>query len=194
MTAERRRRRTVLVGTFLIFFVPIVAAWLLNVFAPGWRPFGTLNHGILVEPVRQVSTTDLARVDGSAVNADYLSGRWTLVHLLDGDCGQTCIAALARSRQVQQALGDDMQRVQLLLVMKKAAGLEAADLPPRLAIAVANDTWLAEFSFAQPVPGENFGLYLVDPQGYLMMRYPGDVDQRGLLADLERLLKISKIG
>jgi len=100
MTAERRRRRTVLVGTFLVFFVPIMAAWLLNVFAPGWRPFGTLNHGTLVEPVRQVSATDLARVDGSALSADYLSGRWTLVHLLDGDCGQTCIAALARSRQV----------------------------------------------------------------------------------------------
>jgi hypothetical protein len=34
----------------------------------------------------------------------------------------------------------------------------------------------------------------VDPQGYLMMRYPQAVDRRGLLADLERLLKISKIG
>ena len=194
MTADRRRRRTVLVGTFLIFFVPIMAAWLLNVFAPGWRPFGTLNHGTLVEPVRQVSATDLARVDGSALSADYLSGRWTLVHLLDGDCGQTCIAAMARSRQVQQALGDDTQRLQLLLVLNKAVGLEAAGLPPRLTIAVANDTWLASFSFAQTATGENFRLYLVDPQGYLMMRYPGDVDQRALLADLERLLKISKIG
>jgi hypothetical protein len=34
----------------------------------------------------------------------------------------------------------------------------------------------------------------VDPQGFLMMRYPQDVEQRALLADLKRLLKISKIG
>jgi hypothetical protein len=194
MTAERRRRRTVLVGTFLIFFVPIMAAWLLNVFAPGWRPFGTLNHGALVEPVRQVSTATLEHLDGGAMDPDYLSGRWTLVHLVDGDCGHRCVEALARSHQVQQALGDDMQRLQLLLVLKEAVTLEAEDLPPMVAVAMANDAWLAEFSVAKTVPRENLTIYLVDPQSYLMMRYAQDADQRGLLADLERLLKISKIG
>ena len=194
MVAERRSRRTLLIGTFLVFFVPILAAWLLNVFAPGWRPFGTLNHGTLVEPVRRVGSGDLAHLDGSAMDPGYLSGRWTLVHLLDGDCAQPCVEALVRSRQVQQALGDDMQRVQLLLVLMAPVDLEAADLPPRIALAVANDAWLAKFSFAQTAPREILTIYLVDPQGYLMMRYPQDVDQRGMLADLERLLKISKIG
>ena len=194
MAADRRRRRSVLIATFLIFFLPVMAAWLLNVYAPDWRPFGTLNHGTLVEPVRQVSSANLQHLDGGAMNADYLSGRWTLVHLLDGDCGRSCIEALAGSHQVQQALGDDMQRVQLLLVLKESVDLETTDLPPRVALAMANDTWLAGFSFAQAAPREALTIYLVDPQGYLMMRYPQDVDRRGLLADLERLLKISKIG
>jgi cytochrome oxidase Cu insertion factor (SCO1/SenC/PrrC family) len=194
MVAERQPTRILLIGTFLVFFVPIVAAWLLNVFAPGWRPFGTLNHGTLVEPVRQVSSTDLAHLDGGTMDPDYLSGRWTLVHLLDGDCAQPCVEALVRSHQVQQALGDDRQRVQLLLVLTEFVDLEIADLPPRIALAVANDAWMAKFSFAQTAPRENLSVYLVDPQGYLMMRYAQDVDQRGMLADLERLLKISKIG
>lgn len=194
MAADRRRTRFLLVGTFLIFFVPIAAAWLLNVFAPGWRPFGTLNHGTLVEPVRQLSATHLAHRDGSAMNTDYLSGRWTLVHLLDGDCGRSCIDALARSHRVQLALGDDLQRVQLLLVLMQSVDLQAADLPPGVAVVTADDAWLDKFTFPQTGPGENLRLYLVDPQGYLMMRYSADVDQRGLLADLERLLKISKIG
>jgi cytochrome oxidase Cu insertion factor (SCO1/SenC/PrrC family) len=194
MVAERQPTRILLIGTFLVFFVPILAAWLLNVFAPGWRPFGTLNHGTLVEPVRQLSSTDLAHLDGRAMDPDYLSGRWTLVHLLDGDCAQLCVEALVRSYQVQQALGDDRQRVQLLLVVMASVDVETADRPPRVALAVANDVWLAEFSFAQTAPRENLTIYLVDPQGYLMMRYAQDVDQRGMLADLERLLKISKIG
>ena len=57
---------------------------------------------------------------------------------------------------------------------------------------VADGGWLAPFSFpdAHPEPG----IYLVDPQGYLMMRYPRDAERGGMLNDLERLLKISKIG
>jgi cytochrome oxidase Cu insertion factor (SCO1/SenC/PrrC family) len=194
MAADRRRTRILLVGTFLLFFLPIMAAWLLNIYAPDWRPFGTLNHGTLVEPVRQVSATHLAPADGSAMDANYLSGRWTMVHLLDGDCGQSCIDALARSHQVQLALGDDRQRVQLLVVLLKAIDLKAADLPPGVAVVTAEDAWLDNFSFGPTQPKENIRVYLIDPQGYLMMRYSADVDQRGLLADLERLLKISKIG
>jgi len=194
MAAERRRTRILLVGTFLVFFVPIMAAWLLNVFAPNWRPFGTLNHGTLVEPVRQVGVEGLNRLDGGPVQADYLSGRWTLAQLVDGDCGRGCLEALARSHQVQLALGDDMQRVQLILVVEKAAAPQAATLPPGVTVATADDAWLARFSFAQTQPVESVHLFLVDPQGYLMMRYAADVDQRALLADLERLLKISKIG
>ena len=194
MVADRRPTRGLLIGTFLVFFLPIVAAWLLNVFAPDWRPFGTLNHGTLVEPVRQVSSANLRHLDGGAMDADYLSGRWTLVHLLDGDCAQSCIEALAHSHQVQHALGDDRQRVQLLLVLVEMVELETADLPPGVALAMADHAWLEAFSFAHTAPREDLTIYLVDPQGYLMMRYAQDMDQRGLLADLERLLKISKVG
>jgi len=194
MSVDRRRNRPLLVGTFLIFFVPIMGAWLLNVFAPDWRPFGTLNHGTLVQPVRSVSADGLEPTDGKVLDRDYLSGRWTLVHVSEGDCRQVCVEALARSRQIQQALGDDMNRVQLLLVVTPPAGAQTARLPPGTTVARASRHWLASFAFADADSGQRLRIYLVDPQGYLMMRYAEDVDQRGLLADLERLLKISKIG
>ncbi|HEY5647679.1 MAG TPA: SCO family protein [Pseudomonadales bacterium] len=194
MRVERRRTRVLLVGTFLLFFVPIVGAWLLNIFAPGWRPFGTLNHGTLVQPVRQLSGARLARFDGSSLEPGYLSGRWTLVHLSNGDCRQICLEALERSRRVQQALGDDMNRVQLLLVVAPPGGPPTPELSAGVTVAAASTEWLASVSFAGTDPGQRLGIYLVDPQGYLMMRYDRDTDQRGLLSDLERLLKISKIG
>ena len=59
---------------------------------------------------------------------------------------------------------------------------------------LADGDWLASFTDTDAVAGWDAGIYLVDPQGFLMMRYPQDVGRRGLLADLERLLKISKIG
>ena len=194
MGLDRRRGRTVLMVTFVVFFLPVLAAWLLNVFAPDWRPFGTVNYGTLVQPVRSVTAASLRQVDGTEIDPAYLSGRWTLVHVIDGACGSICLEALARSRQVQQALGDDTPRLQLLLVLARAGDAPPADIPPGVTLAVAGADWLASFSFADAPPGQGPGIYLVDPQGYLMMRYPRDLDRRGLLADLERLLKLSMIG
>ncbi len=194
MVPDRRRSRTLLIVTFLLFFLPVLGAWLLIVFAPDWRPFGTVNNGTLVQPVRSVTAAGLRYVDGTEIDPGYLSGRWTLVHVTDGACERSCIEVLARSRQVQQALGDDMQRVQLLLVLAGPANAPSADIPPGVTLAAASSDWLASFSFTDGPPGQGPGIYLVDPQGYLMMRYPREVDRRGLLADLERLLKLSMIG
>jgi cytochrome oxidase Cu insertion factor (SCO1/SenC/PrrC family) len=192
MSPHRPRTRTLLLVTFLIFMLPVAAAWLLNVYAPGWRPFGTVNHGTLVQPVRHVSAAGLHHFDGSPLDGDYLSGRWTLVHVAHGVCARSCEDALRRSFEVRQALGEDQPRLQLLLVLPRAPGAESAKMPPGFERAAASEAWLAQFLFSEPAPDP--GVYLVDPQGYLMMRYSADVDRRGLLADLQRLLKISKIG
>ncbi len=191
---KRRRTRILLLATFLIFLLPVVGAWLLNVFAPDWRPFGTLNHGTLVQPVRALSASGLRYLDGTAFDPAYLTGRWTLVHLPDADCGDSCMDSLLRSHQIQQALGDDRDRVQLLLVVGETRHAPAAKLPAGTAVSLADEPWLAKFFFPGTDHSQPVHIYLVDPQGYLMMRYAGDVDQRGLLADLKRLLKISKIG
>ena len=37
-------------------------------------------------------------------------------------------------------------------------------------------------------------IYLVDPRGNVMMRWPANPQMRGMLKDLERLLKASQIG
>jgi len=194
MGRNRSRARTLLVVAFLVFFLPVLAAWLLNVFAPDWRPFGTVNNGTLVQPVRAVTAAGLRNVDGTSIDPAYLSGRWTLVHVVRGACERSCVEVLVRSRQVQQALGEDVQRVQLLLVLAAPASAPSADIPPGVTLAVASSDWLVSFSFTDAPPEQGPGIYLVDPQGYLMMRYPRDVDRRDLLADLERLLKLSMIG
>jgi hypothetical protein len=37
-------------------------------------------------------------------------------------------------------------------------------------------------------------IYLIDPLGNLMMRFPRDPDTRRLIKDLSRLLKASRVG
>jgi hypothetical protein len=62
-----------------------------------------------------------------------------------------------------------------------------------MVFAVAPAEWLSAFPLGDAT-ATGSAIYLIDPQGYLMMRYPLSVDQHALLSDLERLLKISKIG
>lgn len=195
MALERPRAapRRLLLVTFLIFFVPVVAAWLLNVLAPGWLPFGTVNHGTLVQPVRHIDSAGLTRLDGKAFDADYLNGRWTLVHVITEPCARSCVEALARIRQVRRALGKDMNRVQHLAVITEptqAPDFHGLGVTP----ALADPQWLAHFAFDDGGATASPALYLIDPQGYLMMRYPRDVEQHDLYDDLERLLRISKVG
>lgn len=195
MKPERSRLgpRRLLLLTFLIFFLPVLAAWLLNVMVPGWLPFGTVNHGTLVQPVRAVDSHGLARLDGRALEENFFNGRWTLVHVIRAPCASDCLEALTRTRQVRRALGEDIDRTQHLAVL--AEPLLVADFAAlELTAAVADERWLESFEFADVGAAASPVLYLIDPQGYLMMRYPPDIEQHGLLADLERLLKISKIG
>jgi hypothetical protein len=44
------------------------------------------------------------------------------------------------------------------------------------------------------LPGGAGTLYLVDPLGNLVLRYPDDPDIKGIAKDLTRLLKASRIG
>jgi hypothetical protein len=194
MSADRRRTRTLLLCTFLVFMLPVVAAWMLNIFAPDWRPFGTTNHGTLIQPVRSISADGLQAVDGSAMDPGYFSGRWTVVHIPGRPCAQPCIEVLTRSIQVRKALGEDMKRVQLMIALNQAEAAQSAGIPPSVTRVLINADWLATFVAAKTPQEQPFSIYLIDPQGYLMMRYPPDVEQRALLSDLKRLLKISKIG
>ena len=47
--------------------------------------------------------------------------------------------------------------------------------------------------FPAPEDGKNH-IYLLDPLGNLMLRYPRDADPSRMKKDLERLLKVSQVG
>ncbi len=154
-----------------------------------WRPEGTVNHGILVQPVRALAPLHASAVNGAAPHAGYLSGRWTLVYALEGDCDEACELALYHMRQVRLALGKEMGRVQRLLVLFRKPNAHLDALIDR------------EFSGLDVVVAESdapFGfrgsIHLVDPLGNLIMHYPAGRDAPGMIKDLKRLLKLSKIG
>jgi len=193
---DRRSGRRNLLLLAALFFVPVVAAaWLY--FSSSWRPLRGMQHGELIEPPRPLPQVALSLPDGRAAPPDVLRGRWHLVYLGEGPCGDHCRAALAELGQVRLALDKDAARVRRVLLH---AGdcceppLPAAGQGDLLALAAAGPQGRALLASFPRAPDGAAAVYIVDPLGNLMMRYPATGAGAGLLKDLQRLLRLSAIG
>ncbi|MGH8242450.1 MAG: hypothetical protein ACRETY_03775 [Steroidobacteraceae bacterium] len=192
--AARRSSRRRLLAVASIFIVPLAAAVLLY-YSTGWRP--EVNaQGTLIDPPRPLDVAGLARPDGRPAPAEIFLGRWSLVHPIGAACDERTRDILDELARVCLALDKDAGRVQPVLVHDGdceaiAPGSHAADPLVLAAPGSAGDRFRAQFPVA--VDGAA-GIYIVDPQGKLMMSYPATGSARGLLKDLERLLRLSSIG
>jgi len=175
---RRGRAKLALLGLF--FLVPFAAStliWWLDL-VPG----SASNYGTLLQP-RPVALPP---------NGE-LKGKWILVQFDSGACGPDCERKLYFMRQVRRAQGREMPRVARLWmvtdsVVPASALLEAIQgtvVAPR--VTSGDGTWPAERS-------EVDHIYLVDPLGNLMMRFPRDPDPARVIKDQNRLLKASSFG
>lgn len=193
-TPDRKRRNWPAWLLAAMFFGPLAVAWLLY-FDTGWRPGGTTNHGELVVPPIPLPQVPLPTPAGDRLDADFLHGSWTLLYVGRGPCEAACRQALQGSRQARLALGRLMDRVQRVYLYAGAApdaGFLAAEHPELVAASVAGPEGAALLE-ALPSSGEA-GFWLVDPLGNAMMRYRPDADPEGMLKDLKKLLRVSRIG
>lgn len=195
---RRARARRSLLVIVLLFVAPIVLAWAMYLGARYWRPFGTIEHGELITPVRALDGSALeAAGGGTALGAAPFRGHWTLVVLGTPRCGDGCRQALYETRQARLALGKDMPRVERYLILGPAPEPlpEAALLGqhPELRVVRAGREWLRRLT-AAPATDAAGSIYLIDPQANLMMVYPPQADASGLLDDMQRLLRISRTG
>jgi cytochrome oxidase Cu insertion factor (SCO1/SenC/PrrC family) len=181
----------------------VFVAWVMHHSSDeGWKPEGTTNKGNLVHPARPlVVPADI--VSGCMSLQDYLQGRWTLLYIGDAGCDETCRNNLYKMRQVRIAQNENMQRVQTLFLLHADSlsdelngflAQEHKDMAVALLSAAHAAAIAPQFQVdATPVMGAE-RVYIVDPLGNLMMYYLPDADARGMLLDLQKLLKYSKIG
>ncbi|MGB5760924.1 MAG: hypothetical protein WBM58_00080 [Sedimenticolaceae bacterium] len=197
---RKRRSRTQLVLIFALFLLPPVSAWV------AWKYLGeqgvgvTTNAGTLVSPARPLQLTGLVQPDGTVFPPDELRGRWAYVMFAPGDCGESCQQQLYLTRQIRLSMSKDIPRVQRLLIL---AEQPSPELVRQLADKQADLRWVVLGEQADPLlqvfSGTGFApkggqLFLVDPLGNLMMYYNLEVPAKGMMRDLQKLLKISQIG
>lgn len=182
-------RRTVLLLAGLCA-LPLLAAYL---FYLGWRPQHFVNYGELID-AHKLPSTQLIDLAGRPFSSDVLHGKWLLVTIQMPSCDEKCRRSLYYLRQVRLTQGDNMNRVERLWLLSGEGTPDAALLAehPGLVVARAQDpAWLAAFPPGQETPTSS---YLIDPLGNFVLRYSEDVGPQGMVKDLTRLLKVSRIG
>ena len=185
MTLSPRAKLILLASLFLL---PIVASLLAYLY----HPEPTANYGELLLPPSAVTTHSFARMSGGSFDFSQLRGRWILVASDSGVCPAACVAKLAAMRQVRLALGRNAGRVERVFVVDDLAAPNRAALAAFEAMPVA----LTPTGLALP-PGagnDRAYIYLVDPRGNVMLRWPAKPEMKRMHRDLERLLKASQIG
>jgi hypothetical protein len=194
-TSEAPRGRAALIGLAALFFLPLLGSFYLY-YIGGWRPEGGTNNGELISPARPLTAITLNERDGTSPSQTLLQDKWSLIYIGDGRCDKACQHALWTIRQTRLLLAEDMDRVQRIFIADKACCNDAfLDREhPGLKVITAEDDvtrqWLGQFPRDSVVPY----VYIVDPLGNLMMRFDTRENPKGLLKDLEKLLKLSHIG
>ncbi|MGH8682624.1 MAG: SCO family protein [Burkholderiales bacterium] len=168
--------------------MPLVAALVAYHLFP---PAGRTNYGELVEP-RPMPRTTLQRLDGPAFTLAELHGKWVLLQVDDAACGPPCQEKLFHMRQVRLAQGRNMDRVERVWLLLDA-GRPAPEIAPLHAGAVVARA-ASELLAALPATDVRDHIYLLDPRGNVMLRFPKHADPKRMIKDLERLLKYSGIG
>ena len=180
--------RAKLLALAALFILPMVAAYV------AWRfmdPRPTANYGELL-PSATIAAHPFERPDGARFEFASLRGRWLLVASDSGLCEAACREKLTLMRQVRLALGRRASRVERVFVVDDLA------VPGEATRAQFEGTHVALTPRGMALPpgatNDRAHVYLVDPRGNVVMRWPAAADGARMLKDLERLLKASQIG
>jgi hypothetical protein len=191
MTEATHKGRRMLVLLAVVFLGPMVVAMVLYFTGFQLRPGGTTQHGELYQPARPLPDVSFPLVGDESAT---LRGKWTLIYIGPGECAAPCREALTEMRQVRRALGRDMDRVQRLYLATDG-GVDrpflAAEHPGIGVLAPGGEAAKIARIAGSASPGD---IFLADPLGNLVMRYPAGTGMKGMHGDLKHLLAISTIG
>jgi cytochrome oxidase Cu insertion factor (SCO1/SenC/PrrC family) len=158
---------------------------------------GTTSYGELIEPQRPIpGALMVTGDDGHEVPLASLKGRWLMISVNGGDCDEACATKLYFMRQVRATQGQERERIVTVWLRTDDASVSEkvkgayADTRMLRADPVAVAAWLP----ATQTTKDTDHIYLVDPNGNLMMRFPAHADPSKIKQDVTKLLKWSRIG
>ena len=181
------RWRMILV--LLVCAAPVIASYMTYYVI---RPQTLRHFGELIQPVQAIPDITALSLEGKSVKLTDLKGQWLIVSVSSAACDALCQSNLLLQRQIRATLGRE-DWVWLVTDNAEVSPSLQAGLIDAVVLRVAADQ-LGQWLTPQTGHLQNEHLYLVDPHGNWMMRFPPrlQMDQAsGLKRDWDRLLRAS---
>jgi len=191
---QRRKGRWKLLAVLAVCAAPMIASYLTYYVI---KPEGRTNYGALIDPrTYPIPAMASTQLDGKPGKLDDYKGKWIMLKVGPSECGQACQDQLFAMRQLRTMQGKEASRIERVWLITDDQPLETVLLrvndgtrmlrAPRDVVR----NWL---------PVEQGGqasdhIYLIDPLGNLMMRFPKEADPTRVKKDLGKVLKASAIG
>lgn len=207
-TSGRSGGRRILLLVFLTCFIPVVLA----IVAYTTRIFeGRNNYGALIDPQQDVpATLNATLLGGEPFDISALRGKWILFQVATGACPDECQQMMFYQRQIRTSTGKEQGRLERVvflideepvetLLLRQFDGVHFVRVKPAEIAA-----WLPlPTDGSKAAPGNLSGealqkiqghIFVADPLGHVMMRFPAQPDWAKVRKDISKLLWASKIG
>ena len=187
---QKSGRRAFLLINFL-FFGPLALAVFIYA-TGGWRPDGSTENGEFLWPPVSIPDITLAEANDPEPRK-HLRGVWNVLYTGPGNCDALCKERLVDLRQMRLTFGKDAPRLQLVYLADSGSVDAAYMCIEHPVMFVVPETQSAEqlSAIEDYAAGD---VYLVDPQGNVILRYPREMTIAEIRDDIKKLLKLSQIG
>lgn len=191
---QQKKGRWKLFAVIAICASPLVASYLTYYVI---KPESRTNYGALIDPrAYPVPVLRSTTLDGRPAELGSLKGKWIMLQASNADCDEPCKKRLHDMRQLRLAQGKDMDRIERVWMVTDDKPLETVlirEYDGTHMLRVSPDAlkkWLPAEEGTTAVDH----IYMIDPLGNLMMRFPKDADPNRMKKDIAKLLKASRVG
>ena len=177
---RQRKGRTQLLLVLGVFLVPVIVAFALNL--AGWMPGGRKNYGELLSPPATIEEAGLFdAADASPLAWANRESKFRLVVRLRGACDATCVERIDHLNGLWRGLGGDATRLEVWFIGSLDGAAQEAIGRFDAARGIVSTSAL----FA----GDAHDAWIVDPNGYVVLRYPVGYELAGLRRDLTKIIR-----
>ena len=184
MQAKTKNRLTILF-TVVLFTAPVVVAYLLSSGLIEYKPDGTKNNGRFISPLVKIAD----HANGPWV--DQLNDHWTLIRRVPGSCEPGCEQLQDELLRYRLSLGHRAEKLELMLMTDQSlsAGEDLFPLVEKVSLAGNQALQAVMDQLSVESLGNGDGLYVVAPEGFLMMAFTAQNSSSEIIKDLSLLVK-----
>ena len=185
MQAQSKNKLSI-IGLAVLFLSPVIIAIVMNSNLIEYSPDSFKNHGDFIQPPIKITDKESLK---------SYEEFWTVVYGHKGSCDDDCLKMLDTMYRIRLTKGHKMKQVKLLVLYPENQTINI----PEQYTSIEKQSYLSTDEINTvliKLSNQSFkngkGLYLLAPEGFLMMSYPLDFEPRDVIKDLGLLLRARK--